>query len=110
MKRFFFVWTGILVILTCLLVFGVKYSKGNSWMVQNLSPAPPVNAVRLIFIHHSVGENWLCDDNGGLGIALRDNHYYVSDTIYGWGPTILAIVPILETGGNGFEGQVVLLM
>jgi hypothetical protein len=85
MKRFFFVWTDILVILTCLLVFGVKYSKGNSWMVQNLSPAPPVNAVRLIFIHHSVGENWLCDDNGGLGIALRDNHYYVSDTNYGWG-------------------------
>jgi len=86
MKRFFFVWPGVLVILTCLLVFGVKYSKGNSWMVQNLSPAPPVNPVRLIFIHHSVGEHWLCDDNGGLGIALRDNSYYVSDTYYGWGP------------------------
>ena len=25
-------------------------------------------------------------NNGGLGIALRDNNYFVSDTYYGWGP------------------------
>lgn len=43
-------------------------------------------AVRLIFIHHSCGENWLADSNGGLGIALKQNNYYVSDTNYGWGP------------------------
>lgn len=47
---------------------------------------PPANPVRLIFIHHSVGENWLSDTNGGLGIALRDNNYFVSDTNYDWGP------------------------
>ena len=41
---------------------------------------------RLIFIHHSTGENWLADDNGGLGKALMDNGYIVSDTNYGWGP------------------------
>jgi hypothetical protein len=51
-----------------------------------LNPAPPDQPVRLIFIHHSTGENWLADDNGRLGITLRDNHYYVSDTNYGWGP------------------------
>jgi hypothetical protein len=50
------------------------------------NPNPPQDAVRLIFIHHSTGENWLADENGGLGIALRDNNYYVSDTNYGWGP------------------------
>jgi len=49
-------------------------------------PNPPQNPVRLIFIHHSTGENWLADENGGLGIALRDNNYFVSDTNYGWGP------------------------
>ena len=49
-------------------------------------PAPPSSPERLIFIHHSCGENWLADDNGGLGIALRDNNYFVSDTNYGWGP------------------------
>ncbi len=42
--------------------------------------------VHVVFIHHSTGENWLNDDNGGLGIALRDSNYYVSDTNYGWGP------------------------
>ncbi len=50
------------------------------------SPNPPASPVRLIFIHHSCGENWLEDSNGGLGIGLRDNNYFVSDTNYGWGP------------------------
>ncbi len=50
------------------------------------NPNPPAQPVKLIFIHHSTGENWLRDDNGGLGIALDRNNYFVSDTNYGWGP------------------------
>ena len=50
------------------------------------NPAPPAGPVRLVFIHHSTGENWLVDSNGRLGIALRNNRYFVSDTNYGWGP------------------------
>jgi hypothetical protein len=50
----------------------------------NISPPPA--PVRLVFIHHSTGENWLADDHGGLGLALRDNNWHVSDTNYGWGP------------------------
>ena len=52
---------------------------------------PPSSPVRLIFIHHSTGENWLSDDNGELGIALSDNNYFVSDTNYGWGPDDLDV-------------------
>ena len=48
-------------------------------------PAPPVEPVKLVFVHHSCGENWLTDGDGGLGIALRDDNYFVSDTNYGWG-------------------------
>jgi hypothetical protein len=48
--------------------------------------SPPTQPVKLIFLHHSSGENWLSDNNGGLGVALRDNNYFVSDTNYGWGP------------------------
>jgi hypothetical protein len=55
-------------------------------VIGTADASAPNNAVRLIFIHHSVGENWLSDSNGGLGIALRDNNYYVSDTYYDWGP------------------------
>jgi hypothetical protein len=51
-----------------------------------LNPNPPAKTVRLVFIHHSTGEGWLNDEGGGLGIALRDNRYYVSDTNYDWGP------------------------
>ena len=47
----------------------------------------PTSTVKLIFIHHSCGENWLADWDGGLGIALRDSNYFVSDTNYGWGPS-----------------------
>lgn len=50
------------------------------------NPVPPENTVKLIFIHHSTGENWLNDGWGGLGRSLADNNYYVSDTNYGWGP------------------------
>lgn len=52
----------------------------------SLNPNPPAQPVRLVFIHHSVGENWLDDSQGGLAAALMQNNYYVSDTNYGWGP------------------------
>jgi hypothetical protein len=47
---------------------------------------PPQHPVKLVFIHHSTGENWLRDDYGQLGLALQNNGYFVSDTNYGWGP------------------------
>jgi len=52
---------------------------------------PPASPVKLIFIHHSTGGNWLADPNsdqpyGGLGAALMQNNYYVSATNYGWNP------------------------
>lgn len=53
---------------------------------QTLDPRPPKSPVRLVFVHHSCGENWLADSNGGLGRALAANNYFVSDTNYGWGP------------------------
>jgi hypothetical protein len=53
---------------------------------QALNPASPEKPVKLIFIHHSSGENWLADESGGLGLALMRNNYFVSDTNYGWGP------------------------
>lgn len=56
---------------------------------QALNPNPPPSPVRLVFIHHSVGENWLNPDPEGGGTlltALNNNQYFVSDTYYGWGP------------------------
>lgn len=51
-----------------------------------IDTAPPAAPVKLVFVHHSTGENWLADDGGGLGLALRDAGWFVSDTNYGWGP------------------------
>ena len=58
----------------------------SSTSAQGDDPTPPAVVVKLIFIHHSSGENWLNDENGGLGRALGENNYFVSDTNYGWGP------------------------
>jgi hypothetical protein len=53
---------------------------------QAADDSPPERVVKLIFIHHSTGENWIRDDYGRLGLALARNNYFVSDTNYGWGP------------------------
>lgn len=64
-----------------LLVLGLAHEARPAF-----NPNPPAASIKLIFIHHSSGENWLNDENGRLGIALMENNYYVSDTNYGWGP------------------------
>jgi hypothetical protein len=55
------------------------------------NPNPPASPVKLIFIHHSSGGNWLAapESNGiggDLGETLMNNNYFVSATNYGWGP------------------------
>lgn len=57
-----------------------------SAVVVPANTSAPTSAVKLIFIHHSCGENWLNDGNGDLGTTLDANNYFVSDTNYGWGP------------------------
>ena len=54
--------------------------------LQTPDTSPPEQTVKLIFIHHSTGENWLTDGYGDLGRTLGENNYFVSDTNYGWGP------------------------
>lgn len=76
-SRFFF----ILVI--GIILFAINYQPSSA---QEINPAPPSEPVKLIFIHHSVGENWLTDGYGNLGRTLGENNYFVSDTNYGWGP------------------------
>lgn len=48
------------------------------------STREPSSVVKICFIHHSCGDNWLSSSNGGLGTALNNNNYYVTETNYGW--------------------------
>ncbi len=73
-------WIGLLISMAVFLTL----AGSGAWAAFDVSP--PSSTVKLIFIHHSSGENWLIDEDGGLGIALRNNNYFVSDTNYGWGP------------------------
>lgn len=70
--------------LTALLVLGGLFS--ISVRAQSNDTSPPDQPVKLIFIHHSTGANWLADGHGDLGRELAANNYFVSDTNYGWGP------------------------
>jgi hypothetical protein len=73
-----------------LLWLGTALSLAPGAWTAGAAPAddatPPAQPIKLVFIHHSTGENWLADGNGGLGAALGRNNYFVSDTNYGWGP------------------------
>jgi hypothetical protein len=73
-------WGALILILTAALLLTAAAPR------QADDPNPPDHVVKLIFIHHSTGENWLRDDYGGLGLALSQNNYFVSDTNYSWGP------------------------
>lgn len=48
-----------------------------------LDPSMPTSPVRLVFIHHSSGQNWL---NDALRAQLNANNYFVVESDYGWGP------------------------
>ncbi|PKO22054.1 MAG: hypothetical protein CVU38_11335 [Chloroflexi bacterium HGW-Chloroflexi-1] len=69
-----------------ILLLSTAAAAGFAPRPQGDDASPPDHVVKLIFIHHSTGENWLRDDYGGLGLALSQNNYFVSDTNYGWGP------------------------
>jgi len=79
-KRFLSLGTLVL-----LLVWGAAFASAAPGP-EALSARPPAQTVKLVFVHHSTGENWLADWSGQLGITLKNNNYFVSDTNYGWGP------------------------
>jgi hypothetical protein len=82
MKHIFILGISLLVIFS--LVTGTAIAAPP--LQQDINPDPPDQPVKLIFIHHSTGENWLTDGYGDLGLTLAENNYFVSDTNYGWGP------------------------
>jgi hypothetical protein len=77
------------------LIFGLLFGLFGGWpgpqpaRAQADDPTSPSAPVKLIFIHHSTGENWLTDGYGDLGLTLGQNNYFVSDTNYGWGPNAI---------------------
>jgi len=77
---------------------------------QPVNTDPPAEPVRLIFIHHSTGGNWLADPNqnelgGDLGRALMENNYYVSATNYGWGPDSIGDATDIPNWVEWFRGE-----
>ena len=77
---------------------------------QPINTDPPAEPVRLIFIHHSTGGNWLADPNqnelgGDLGRALMENNYFVSATNHGWGPDSIGDATDIPNWVDWFRGE-----
>lgn len=75
MKRFF---------CSLLLLMCAGCDSSSSSSDNEIDVTPPSSTVRLIFIHHSCGQNWLADGDGNLRAELNANRYYVSESNYGW--------------------------
>lgn len=98
MKKWYFfvgIFIGVLLIILALVTFlylWIVSKKDSTQETSQITTQDDVEdeitsssePIRLIFIHHSTGENWLADEDGGLGKALAENNYFVSDTNYGW--------------------------
>lgn len=81
---------GLFAVCGVLLSWTVSPLSAQAWR-QGDDPSPPTQTLKLIFVHHSTGGNWLADPNpdqphGELGATLMANNYYVSATNYDWGP------------------------
>lgn len=77
---------------------------------QQVDVNPPAEPVRLVFIHHSTGGNWLADPahnelGGDLGRALAENNFYVSATNYGWGPDSIGDATDIPNWLDWFRGD-----
>ncbi len=92
------------LLLIALAASGSRAAALHPLLPQADNPNPPAVPVKLIFIHHSTGQNWLDDDQGRLGLTLRDNNYFVSDTNYGWGPDGIGDTTDIGHWWNWFAG------
>jgi len=98
----------LLIVIILLLSTPVPAEAGREKPARNpaaLNPNPPTAPVKLIFIHHSTGEAWLRDDHGQLGLALKNNNYFVSDTNYGWGSDSIGSVTDIGDWYSWFRGS-----
>jgi hypothetical protein len=98
-----------LIAMSLLVIAGLLYQSTACRIVRaessrSANPNAPASTIRLIFIHHSTGQNWLADDNGGLGFALGQNNYFVSDTNYGWGPNSIGDYTDIPNWEDWFRG------
>ncbi|MDD2923419.1 MAG: hypothetical protein PHQ36_14130 [Anaerolineales bacterium] len=86
-RRMFSALIVVLLLLAC--IIPAQAASSPAPLSATINPNPPAQTVKLIFIHHSTGENLLRDDYGLLGKKLGQNNYFVSDTNYGWGPNAI---------------------
>lgn len=104
-KESIFMWKLTTIFLLMLMIFFTTGPILAAPSTQAIDTNPPDHPVKLVFIHHSCGENWLNDDNGGLGQELGRNNYFVSDTNYGWGPDGIGDRTDIPNWLEWFRGQ-----
>jgi hypothetical protein len=57
---------------------------------STVNTTKPSAVVKLTFIHHSTGSDWIASGTGNLGTNLNLNNYYVTESDYGWTAAAMA--------------------
>ena len=73
-KTIYLIFTIVVIVMLLLTGAAPASAAHNSAPLFADNPNPPAQPVKLIFIHHSTGENWLADGYGNLGITLGQNN------------------------------------
>ena len=104
LRIFQYMRNGIVLFLMPVFFLGMFVFFPQGLIAAGLNADPPSDVIKLIFIHHSCGENWLADNNGRLARELQKNNYFVSDTNYGWGPDAIGDRTDIENWSQWFSG------
>ena len=83
-KRKAFYVAILLVCIVSIVLFGA--TPGGKMSKDDRISTKDNAAKKIVFIHHSVGGQWLAHDGGGLVSALNKRGFYVNDITYGWQP------------------------
>ncbi len=84
MKRALSVFGASLLLASLLLASCGGGAGARDEAADALNTAKPQSTVKLCFIHHSTGSDWIRTGGGKLGTALNANNYFVTECDYGW--------------------------
>jgi hypothetical protein len=86
MRKYFFVIFIFFILVSC--PYNGQNNSGSDDMSGGggtvLNTTHPASTVKICFIHHSTGSDWIATGDGNLGSALNANNYYVTECDYGW--------------------------
>lgn len=72
------------VLILSLLLFSCTKTPVYTPAGGTVNTSNPASTVKIMFIHHSTGSDWIATGIGNLGTALNAANFYTTESDYGW--------------------------